>query len=108
MTNTYSLLHTSYTVISTGMMVPALSCVAALYSLQNCIMLTPLAPRAGPTGGAGLALPAANASLIMPVTVRVKRMWRPRQMWARRQSSLYLHHGGHQMAHETHPFVRRW
>jgi hypothetical protein len=27
-----------------------------------------LAPRAGPTGGAGLALPAGSASLIMPVT----------------------------------------
>lgn len=64
-----TLQRASYTVISTGMMVPALSCVAALYSLQNCIMLTPLAPSAGPTGGAGLALPAASASLIMPVTV---------------------------------------
>ena len=44
------------------MMVPILSWVAALYSLQNCMMLTPLAPRAGPTGGAGFALPAAKAS----------------------------------------------
>ena len=32
---------TSKQVISTGMTVPTLSCVAALYSLQNCIMLRP-------------------------------------------------------------------
>ena len=32
---------TSKTVISTGMTVPALSCVAALYSLQKPMMLTP-------------------------------------------------------------------
>jgi hypothetical protein len=38
--------------------------------LQNCIMFTPLAPRAGPTGGAGLALPAAKASLIYPETAQ--------------------------------------
>ena len=50
------------------MMVPILSWVAALYSLQNCMMLTPLAPRAGPTGGAGFALPAAKASLMYPET----------------------------------------
>lgn len=31
-------------------------------------MLTPLAPRAGPIGGAGLALPAGKASLMYPVT----------------------------------------
>merc|ERR1719238_2080738 len=40
----------------------------ALYSLQNIIMLTPAAPRAGPTGGAGFALPASSASLIILVT----------------------------------------
>lgn len=31
-----------------------------------------LAPRAGPTGGAGLALPACSANLISPVTVGSK------------------------------------
>ena len=31
-----------------------------------------LAPSAGPTGGAGFALPACNASLIMPVTAAYK------------------------------------
>lgn len=98
--------HTSNTVISTGITVPTLSCVAALYSLQKAMMLTPckqvfliwshswftvqhtgdcheakcrlltlqveynctFAPRAGPTGGAGFALPACSASLIIPVT----------------------------------------
>ena len=34
---------TSNTVISTGMMVPVLSCVRALYSLQKAMMLTPCA-----------------------------------------------------------------
>ena len=28
------------------------------------------APKAGPTGGAGFALPASNASLMMPVTAK--------------------------------------
>lgn len=31
-------------------------------------MLTPLEPRAGPTGGAGVAFPASRASLITPIT----------------------------------------
>ena len=34
-------LRSSYTVISTGMMSPAILAVAALYSLQNAMMLTP-------------------------------------------------------------------
>lgn len=61
-------LLSSYTVISTGMMVPILSCVAALYSLQKAIMFTPCAPKAGPIGGDGLAFPAGMASLIYPDT----------------------------------------
>merc|ERR1719231_1465724 len=32
------------------------------------MMLTPAAPSAGPTGGAGLALPASSASLMIFVT----------------------------------------
>lgn len=47
--------------------------VAALYSLQNPMMLTPAAPRAGPTGGEGLALPAGRASLMIFDTARGKR-----------------------------------
>src|SRR5699024_5653671 len=50
--------RSSYTVISTGITVPACSCVRALNSLQNPIMLMPAWPSAGPTGGAGFALPA--------------------------------------------------
>ena len=38
-------------------------------SLRRCFNRTlTLAPSAGPTGGAGLALPAASASFTMPVT----------------------------------------
>merc|ERR1740130_750297 len=58
-------LRSSNTEISTGMIVPTLSDVRALYSLQNIMMFTPAAPSAGPTGGAGLALPASSASLII-------------------------------------------
>jgi len=57
-----------YTEISTGIMVPSLSAVRALYSLQKSMMLTPAEPRAGPIGGAGLALPALIASLMILVT----------------------------------------
>ena len=45
-----------------------MSPVFALYSLQNPAMLTPCCPNAGPTGGAGVALPAGKASLINAVT----------------------------------------
>jgi hypothetical protein len=30
--------------------------------------LTPLCPKAGPTGGAGVAFPASKANLIIPTT----------------------------------------
>jgi hypothetical protein len=36
--------------------------------LQKAAILTPYCPKAGPTGGAGLAFPAGNANLINPVT----------------------------------------
>ena len=42
--------------------------VLALNSLQNCMMLTPAEPRAGPTGGAGFAAPAGIWSFTTPVT----------------------------------------
>mmetsp|Transcript_12039 Transcript_12039/g.38093 ORF Transcript_12039/g.38093 Transcript_12039/m.38093 type:complete len:297 (-) Transcript_12039:100-990(-) len=60
--------RSSYTVISAGMIMPGWSDVRALYSLQNITMFTPAEPSAGPTGGAGLALPAGSASLMMRVT----------------------------------------
>ena len=42
--------------------------VLALNSFVNCTMFTPCCPRAGPTGGAGVALPAGICNLIYPVT----------------------------------------
>src|SRR6266481_5711325 len=57
-------------VISTGTIRPSLACawVAALNSLQNCMMFTPCWPSAGPTGGEGFAFPAGSCSLTIPVT----------------------------------------
>ena len=43
--------------ITTGKSFPALSCVRALNCLQNSMILTPFDPKAGPTGGDGLAAP---------------------------------------------------
>src|ERR1700743_1737516 len=50
------------------MTLPRWLSVAALYALQNSMMLTPCWPSAGPTGGAGLACPAVIWSLISPTT----------------------------------------
>src|ERR1700750_1371350 len=50
------------------MTLPRWFSVAALYALQNSMMLTPCWPSAGPTGGAGLACPAWICSLISPMT----------------------------------------
>ena len=44
-----------YTVMITGSILPADSCVRALNCLQNSMMFTPFEPSAGPTGGEGLA-----------------------------------------------------
>src|SRR5947207_12842580 len=46
------------------MMRPFSCWVCALNALQNSMMLTPCWPRAGPTGGAGLACPPGICSLI--------------------------------------------
>src|SRR5215212_5486466 len=48
------------TVMTTGRIMPFWSFVLALNSLQNAMMLTPCAPSAGPTGGAGFAAPAGS------------------------------------------------
>ncbi len=61
-------LLSAYTVITTGMIRSPLSAVLALNSLVNCTMFTPCCPSAGPTGGAGVALPAGICNLIYPVT----------------------------------------
>src|SRR4051812_42175577 len=52
------------------MIVPPSFWVCALNALQNSMMLTPCWPRAGPTGGAGLAAPAGICSLIWVRTLR--------------------------------------
>src|SRR6056300_1120755 len=54
-----------YTVITTGNSLPCFSCVRALSYLQNSMMLTPFAPKAGPTGGEGFAAPPRTCSLII-------------------------------------------
>src|SRR3954453_7504175 len=46
---------------------PRCDSVAALYALQNSMMLTPCWPSAGPTGGAGVAAPALIWSLMTAV-----------------------------------------
>src|SRR3954451_22140004 len=48
------------------MTLPRWDSVAALYALTNSMMLTPCWPRAGPTGGAGVAAPALICSLMRP------------------------------------------
>src|SRR5947209_5307714 len=58
-------------VISTGMTLPGLSSVAALYCLQNSMVCTPWGPSAVPTGGAGVALPAGSWIFTMAVTRRL-------------------------------------
>src|SRR5882762_5755178 len=51
-----------YTVMTTGITSPAWCWVRALNCLQNSMMLMPCWPSAGPTGGAGVALPALHCS----------------------------------------------
>src|SRR5574340_1486505 len=48
----------AYTVMTTGITMPSWDWVLALQVLQNSIIFTPCCPRAGPTGGEGLAFPA--------------------------------------------------
>src|SRR5581483_7277230 len=57
--------RSSETEISTGTICPRCDSVAALYALQNSMMLTPCWPSAGPTGGAGFAAPAWIWSLMI-------------------------------------------
>src|SRR6185369_4252163 len=60
-------LRSAYAVISTGMIRSPSLAVRALNSLQNCMMFRPCCPSAGPTGGAGFALPAGHRSLMVGV-----------------------------------------
>src|SRR5437763_6707932 len=50
------------------MTMPACEVVRSLYSFRNAIMLMPCWPSAGPTGGAGVALPAGNCSVMTALT----------------------------------------
>src|SRR5215204_1094451 len=50
-------------VISTGITLPRMDSVWALYALQKSMMLTPCGPSAVPTGGAGVAEPACSCTL---------------------------------------------
>src|SRR5262245_46704782 len=50
-------------VISTGITLPRMDSVWALYALQNSMMFTPCGPSAVPTGGAGVAAPAWSCTL---------------------------------------------
>src|SRR5688500_6572622 len=64
------------------MIVPASCCVRELNALQNSMMLTPCWPRAGPTGGAGLAAPAGIWSLIRVSTfLAIARRTRIQGWW---------------------------
>ena len=57
--------RSEYAVMTTGIGRPGSSfCVAALNALQNSMMFRPRWPRAGPTGGDGLAWPALTCSLM--------------------------------------------
>src|SRR3989338_1333791 len=58
------MVRSSKMVISTGMMSPIISDVNALNLVTNSWMLTPCGPKAVPTGGAGVALPAGAWILI--------------------------------------------
>ena len=59
----------SNTVISTGTLIPfSNSFVFSLNALQKSIIFKPCCPRAGPTGGLGLAPPAGTWSLIIVIT----------------------------------------
>src|SRR5713226_7847290 len=55
-------------VTTTGRMIPSCDPVWALKPLQNSMMLTPCCPRAGPTGGDGLAFPAGICSFTIAWT----------------------------------------
>src|SRR6185437_10244668 len=69
-----------HTVTTTGMISPSssLALVRALNCLQNSMMLICAWPRAGPTGGAGVALPAGICSFTCPTAFfAIKRLLAP-------------------------------
>src|SRR6185295_9744269 len=85
--------RSAYTVITTGMMRPSSLAVLALKALQKSMMFTPACPRAGPTGGAGVALPAGIWSLICPTTFFMKTL-SPATLELFHLEEIELHRGG--------------
>src|SRR5512140_920012 len=73
-------LRSEYAVMRTGMIRSPICWVRALNSLQNCMMLRPCCPSAGPTGGAGFALPAGHWSLMRALTFFMARLYEGRQL----------------------------
>src|SRR5215212_8643028 len=62
-------------VLTTNVNVPASFWVWALKALTNSMMFTPCWPRAGPTGGAGLAWPPVAWSLMVVRTFLAIGRW---------------------------------
>src|SRR5512145_3455067 len=60
--------RSAYTVTTTGMISPSSLLVFALKFLQKSMILTPWGPNAVPTGGAGVAFPAAIWSFTIACT----------------------------------------
>src|SRR5215472_7178646 len=60
--------RSEYTVTTTGMMSPSSFAVFALKFLQKSMIFTPCGPSAVPTGGAGVAFPAAIWSFTIACT----------------------------------------
>src|SRR2546429_403670 len=53
--------------MTTGMVMPRISLVRSLNCVTNAPILTPCCPRAGPTGGAGVACPPGPCKRTSPV-----------------------------------------
>src|SRR5438093_10722437 len=60
--------RSEYTVTTAGMISPSSLAVRALKFLQKSMILTPCGPSAVPTGGAGVAFPAAIWSFTIACT----------------------------------------
>src|ERR1700691_4659719 len=91
--------RSTYTVITTGMIRPAISLfwVRALNCLQNSMMLTCAWPSAGPTGGAGVALPASICTFTWVCTFLVGGI-----------AITFLRKRAHESAQNYSPAVTQW
>src|SRR5204863_2166336 len=82
--------RSAYTVTTTGMMSPSSFAVFALKFLQKSMMFTPCGPSAVPTGGAGVALPAAIWSFTIAVTFFAINLFQARRRVAGTQRNIFL------------------